>query len=151
MQERAQLELSRKKCAQRAQSFVRILILFFIFLFSFLIQIFLSFLFILGPILPGVSLPTWPKSWTTFTGQTAQVTSFILLFITPEYLKWWATAYPLFLLLLPSAYCLPFGNSIFFNLYYLIHTTYSRDYMGRKCEGNCGLWVFNEMIKKKYP
>ena len=77
---------------------------------------FLSFLFILGPILPGVSLPTWPKSWTTFTGQTAQVTSFILLFITPEYLKWWATAYPLFLLSLPSAYCLPLGNSIFFNL-----------------------------------
>ena len=77
----------------------------------------LFWFFILGPILPGVSLPTWPKSWTTFTGQTAQVTSFILLFITPEYLKWWATAYPLFLLLLPSAYCLPFGNSIFFNLY----------------------------------
>ena len=82
--------------------------------------IFFIFLFILGPILPGVSLPTWPKSWTTFTGQTAQVTSFILLFITPEYLKWWATAYPLFLLSFLSAYCLPFGNSIFFNLYYLI-------------------------------
>ena len=23
--------------------------------------------------------------------------------------------------------------------------------MGRKCEGNCGLWVLTEMIKKIYP
>ena len=23
--------------------------------------------------------------------------------------------------------------------------------MGQKCEGNCGLWVLNEMIKKIYP
>ena len=23
--------------------------------------------------------------------------------------------------------------------------------MGQKCEGNCGLWVLNEMILKKYP
>ena len=23
--------------------------------------------------------------------------------------------------------------------------------MGKKCEGNCGLWVLNESIKKKYP
>ena len=22
--------------------------------------------------------------------------------------------------------------------------------MGQKCEGNCGLWVLNEIIKKKY-
>ena len=25
------------------------------------------------------------------------------------------------------------------------------DLMGQKCEGNCGLWVLNEKIKKKYP
>ena len=30
------------------------------------------------------------------------------------------------------------------------HTTYSRNNMGQKCEGNCGLWVLNEMIKKVY-
>ena len=23
--------------------------------------------------------------------------------------------------------------------------------MGQKCEGNCDLWVLNEMIKKMYP
>ena len=23
--------------------------------------------------------------------------------------------------------------------------------MGKKCEGNCGLWVLNEMIQKIYP
>jgi hypothetical protein len=23
--------------------------------------------------------------------------------------------------------------------------------MGQKCEGNCGLWVLNEIIFKKYP
>ena len=23
--------------------------------------------------------------------------------------------------------------------------------MGQKCEGNCGLWVLNEIIKKAYP
>ena len=28
------------------------------------------------------------------------------------------------------------------------HTTYSRNNIGQKCEGNCGLWVINEMIKK---
>ena len=28
-------------------------------------------------------------------------------------------------------------------------TACSRNNMGQKCEGNCGLWVLNEMIKKK--
>ena len=23
--------------------------------------------------------------------------------------------------------------------------------MGHKCEGNCGLWVLNEILKKTYP
>ena len=23
--------------------------------------------------------------------------------------------------------------------------------MGQKCEGNCGLWVFNKILKKTYP
>jgi hypothetical protein len=27
------------------------------------------------------------------------------------------------------------------------HTTYSRNNIGQKCEGNCGLWVLNEIIK----
>ena len=31
------------------------------------------------------------------------------------------------------------------------HTTYSRNIMCLKCGGDCGLWVFNEMIKKIYP
>ena len=30
-----------------------------------------------------------------------------------------------------------------------VHTTYSRNNMGQKCEGNCGLWVLTE-IKKVY-
>ena len=28
------------------------------------------------------------------------------------------------------------------------HTTYIRNNIGQKCEGKCGLWVLNEMIKK---
>ena len=31
------------------------------------------------------------------------------------------------------------------------HTAYSRNNMGQKCEGNCGLWVLNEIIKEIYP
>ena len=31
------------------------------------------------------------------------------------------------------------------------HTTYTRNNMGLKCEGNCGLWVLNEIIKKIHP
>ena len=33
----------------------------------------------------------------------------------------------------------------------LIHTIYIRNNMGQKCEGNCGLWVLNEILKKTYP
>ena len=32
-----------------------------------------------------------------------------------------------------------------------MHTTYSRNNIGQKCEGNCSLWVLNEMIKERYP
>ena len=32
-----------------------------------------------------------------------------------------------------------------------IHTTYTRNNMGQKCEGDCGLWVLNKIIKKIYP
>ena len=31
------------------------------------------------------------------------------------------------------------------------HTIYTRNNMCQKCEGNCGLWVLNEFIKKTYP
>ena len=31
------------------------------------------------------------------------------------------------------------------------HTIYTRNNMGKKCEGNCGLWVPNEILKKSYP
>jgi hypothetical protein len=31
------------------------------------------------------------------------------------------------------------------------HTIYTRNNMGHKCEGNCGLWVLNEILKKTYP
>ena len=33
----------------------------------------------------------------------------------------------------------------------ITHTTYSRNNIGKKCEGNCGLWVLNEIIEKVYP
>ena len=42
------------------------------------------------------------------------------------------------------------GCSLFYRRK-LWHTTYIRNNMGQKCEGNCGLWVLNEMIKKMYP
>ena len=32
-----------------------------------------------------------------------------------------------------------------------VHTIYTRNNMGQKCEGNCGLWVLNEILKKTYP
>ena len=32
-----------------------------------------------------------------------------------------------------------------------IHTTYSRNNIGQKSEGNGGLWILNEIIKKIYP
>ena len=31
------------------------------------------------------------------------------------------------------------------------HTIYTRNDMGQKCEGNCGLWVPNQILKKSYP
>ena len=31
------------------------------------------------------------------------------------------------------------------------HTIYIRNNVGQKYEGNCGLWVLNEIIKKPYP
>ena len=31
-----------------------------------------------------------------------------------------------------------------------IHTTYTSNNTGQKCEGNCGLWVLNEILKKTY-
>ena len=31
------------------------------------------------------------------------------------------------------------------------HTIYTRNNIGQKCEGNCGLWVLNEILKKTYP
>ena len=31
------------------------------------------------------------------------------------------------------------------------HTTYTRNNMSQKCEGNFGLWVLNEIIQKIYP
>ena len=31
------------------------------------------------------------------------------------------------------------------------HTIYTRNNMGQKCEGNCGLWVINEIIENIYP
>ena len=31
------------------------------------------------------------------------------------------------------------------------HTTYSRNNIGQKCEGNCGLGVLNEIINGMYP
>ena len=30
------------------------------------------------------------------------------------------------------------------------HTIYTRNNMGQECEGNCGLWVLNELLKKTY-
>ena len=31
------------------------------------------------------------------------------------------------------------------------HTIYTRNNVGQKCEGICGLWVLNEILKKSYP
>ena len=44
---------------------------------------------------------------------------------------------------------LKINASTFFQL--TRHTIYTRNNMGQKCEGNCGLWVLNEILKKTYP
>ena len=31
------------------------------------------------------------------------------------------------------------------------HTINTRNNMGQKSEGNCGLWVLNEILKETYP
>ena len=31
------------------------------------------------------------------------------------------------------------------------HTIYTRNNMAQKCEGDCGLWVLHEILKKTYP
>ena len=31
------------------------------------------------------------------------------------------------------------------------HTIYTRNNMGQICEGKCGLWVLNKILKKTYP
>ena len=31
------------------------------------------------------------------------------------------------------------------------HTIYTINNMGQKCEGDCVLWVLNEILKKTYP
>ena len=34
----------------------------------------------------------------------------------------------------------------------VLHTTYSRNNMRQKCEGDCGLWILKEIIlKNQYP
>ena len=52
------------------------------------------------------------------------------------------------------------GNSNFFKysctvsqsyMYISMHTIYTRNNMGQKCEGNCDLWVLNEILKITYP
>ena len=42
-------------------------------------------------------------------------------------------------------------NNVVKNLTSFLHTTYSRSNIGQECEGNCGLWVLNEMSKEIYP
>ena len=42
-------------------------------------------------------------------------------------------------------------NEIALQLTHSTHTTYSRNNMCQKCEGNCGLRVLDEIIKKVYP
>ena len=31
------------------------------------------------------------------------------------------------------------------------YMNFTRNNMGQECEGNCGLWVLNEILKKTYP
>ena len=37
------------------------------------------------------------------------------------------------------------------DIHLLTHTIYTRNNMGQKCEGNCGLWVLNKILKRTYP
>ena len=37
---------------------------------------------------------------------------------------------------------------VYFSVEQTLHTNYSRNNIGQKCEGNCGLWVLNKMSKK---
>ena len=42
-------------------------------------------------------------------------------------------------------------NSTLWHINDAYYSTYSRNNMGQKCEGNCGLWVLNKTIKNIYP
>ena len=44
-----------------------------------------------------------------------------------------------------------FCNVVIYIYVCMYHTIYTRNNMGQKCEGNCGLWVLNEILKKMYP
>ena len=45
----------------------------------------------------------------------------------------------------------PIQKSSDFKILWPSHTIYTRNNMGHKREGNCGLWVLNEILKKTYP
>ena len=53
--------------------------------------------------------------------------SFALIFILRNFIQKW--------------YLLP-------KFFWPTHTIYTRNNMGQKCEGNCGLWVLNEILSK---
>ena len=42
-------------------------------------------------------------------------------------------------------------SSLHFYFEISYHTIYTRNNMGQKCEGNCGLCVLNKILKKTYP
>ena len=44
---------------------------------------------------------------------------------------------------------LPSDGDVFFIK--CLHTIYTINNMGQKCEGSCGLWDLNEILKKTYP
>ena len=55
---------------------------------------------------------------------------------------------------LKSFFCQMYFSASSFSIFFLLHkahTIYIRNNMGQKCEGNCGLWVLHEILKKTYP
>ena len=49
--------------------------------------------------------------------------------------------------------CLVKNENVQLKVFFVVqlHTTYSRNNIGQRCEGNCGLWVLNEIVRRMYP
>ena len=69
----------------------------------------------------------------------------------PEYMYSVFIVHTCYIYLWPNWLYSSAANLTFHAWFITKHTIYSRNNMGQKCDGNCGLWVLNEIVKIIYP